>query len=47
MLMVLAFYGGVGGYVLHVALIADRTTPWISLKLLLLVVAWPTHLAIS
>ncbi len=40
MLMVLAFYGGVGGYILHVALIADRTTPWISAKLLLLAVAW-------
>jgi len=40
MLMVLAFYGGVGGYILHVALIADRSTPWISGKLLLLVGLW-------
>lgn len=40
MLMVLAFYAGIGGYVLHIALVADRSTPWISAKLFLLAVLW-------
>jgi hypothetical protein len=39
-LMVLAFAGGVYGYILHAALIADRSTPWIIAKLLLLAGLW-------
>lgn len=40
MLMVLAFYAGISVYVLHITLIADRSTPWISAKLLLLAFLW-------
>ena len=39
-LMVLAFYAGVGGFVLHVALVADRSTFWIAGKCILLIVLW-------
>jgi len=39
-IMVLAFYGGVAGYTFHVTAVADRSTLWISGKLLLLVVLW-------
>jgi hypothetical protein len=40
MIMVLVFYGGVAGYILHVTTVADRSALWISGKLLLLVVLW-------
>jgi hypothetical protein len=40
MLMILAFYFGVGGYILHVAVIAERSPIWVVVKCALLVVMW-------
>lgn len=40
MLMVLAFYAGVVGYILHIAVVADRSPIWIVGKCILLVVLW-------
>ena len=40
MLMVLAFYAGVAGCFLHIAVVADRSTIWIVGKCVLLVVMW-------
>ena len=40
MLMILTFYFGVGGYILHVAVIAERSPIWIVGKCALLVVLW-------
>ncbi|MGB7324589.1 MAG: hypothetical protein WBD31_06940 [Rubripirellula sp.] len=40
MLMVLVFYAGVAGYILHIALVADRSPIWIVGKFALLVVMW-------
>ena len=40
MILVLAFYAGVTGYILHIAVIADRKPIWIVGKCCLLVVLW-------
>ncbi len=38
MFMILAFYLGVGGFILHVVLIAERTPAWVLGKLAVLAV---------
>ncbi|MCC9607796.1 hypothetical protein LOC68_03295 [Blastopirellula sp. JC732] len=39
-LMIGTFWFGVGGYLLHVLLIADRTPIWLFIKLALLAASW-------
>ncbi len=40
MLMICAFYIGVGGFILHFVLIAERTPAWVFGKLAVLVALW-------
>ena len=40
MLMVLTFYFGVGGYIFHVACVAERSIGWVIGKLVLLAALW-------
>ena len=40
MFLILAFYFGLGGYVLHVVLVAERSPAWIVGKFALLAALW-------